>query len=450
MVVANPGDLKVERNVYYGAKFLAQIAQNLLLAALFVVAGTGGNAAIGLSSLFVAQIVPAIALGCAAGALADRLGASRGFMFGSLLRFLTVGVGLMFIGQPQAAWVIAFAYSAASQLSSPAEMALVRTLRPDGSSRAHSVIVALQYGGQGLGMLALAPALYFIGGAQMIMAGATVGFLVLTALTALLSVRLRNTPAGYMQPAREAFSFRETTRFFRGEALARDAITVLAMKAVVAQGIIVAMPLYLAHDMGLGHEALAFLLVPGGAGAVIGLLWAAPYVTRERAASTMRLALLGMIVSVFALAALDFGVNAMAEFSQVPPVAALSLSLNTTFVVALPVSFLLGLALSGSMVSARVALTETAPLGQQSRVFAVQSTLTDSIVVLPLMLMGVGVQFAGARPALAAIGVLSTLAFFLITHPRFKPAQVLHAPHLLEAALMPIPVEAVSRSAGAD
>jgi MFS family permease len=390
-----------------------------------------------LSSLFLAGLIPAVLFGFAAGAVVDRLGPARGFVAGSALRCLAVGIGLIFIGSPASAWAVAFAYSAVSQLSSPAEMALVRTLRPTGCAKAHSLIVALQYGGQAVGMLVLAPALYWLGGTQAIMAAAAVGFLGLTALTAVLALRLRTTPAAQMQPAREAFSFRETTRFFRRQPLARDAITVLAAKSVVAQGIVVALPLYLRHDIGLGHAALAFLLLPGIAGAAIGLMWAGPAVNRRSAGSTMRLALLAMAVSVFALAALDFGVTAVAEHSQIGLISHLGAVMNTTYVVAFPVAFLLGLALSGALVSARVALTETAPLGQQARVFAVQATLTDGIVVLPLLLMGVGAQLAGARPTLAAIGVLCTLALISIEHPRFKARPVLHGPALLEAAYVP-------------
>lgn len=435
VVVENVPGLKFELNLYYGAKFLAQIAQNLLLAALFVIAGTSSHAAMDLSSLFLAGLIPAVLFGFAAGALVDRLGPARGFVAGSALRFLAVGIGFMFISGPQSAWAIAFAYSAVSQLSSPAEMALVRTLRPTGCAKTHSLIVALQYGGQGLGMLVLAPVLYWAGGTQAIMAAAAVGFLILTVVTVFLALRLRTTPSAEMQSAREAFSFRETTRFFRRQPLARDAITVLAAKSVVAQGIVVALPLYLRHDIGLGHAALAFLLVPGIAGAGIGLAWAGPSVTRERSGSIMRMALLAMAVSVFALAALDFGVTAVAEHSQIGLIAHLDAAVNVTYVVAFPVAFLLGLALSGALVSARVALTETAPLGQQARVFAVQATLTDGIVVLPLLLMGIGAQLAGARPTLAAIGVLCTLALVAIEHPRFKGRPALHGPVLLEAGL---------------
>jgi MFS family permease len=439
-VVVDPvGDLKLERRLYYGARFLAQIAQNLMLAALLVIAGTSSHAALGLSSLLIANIIPAIAFGVLGGAASDRIGASRGFMLGSLLRLLTVTAALIFMHGPAMVWAVAFCYSAVSQLSTPSEMALVRTVRHGSSAPVHSWLVAVQYAGQGLGMLILAPALYIAGGTNAMLFGSVIGFFILVATTALLSSRLRATPAGHLQPAREAFSFRNTVGFFRRQPLARDAVTVLAVKSMVTQGIVVALPLYMKHDMGLGHTATAMLLVPGIIGTIAGLLWAGPTITRARAAAAMRLSLLAMTVSVFALAALDFGITAVVQFTEVPPVTHFEASLNTTYLVAFPVAFLLGLALSGAMVSARVALTETAPVDQQARVYAVQSTLTDALVVLPLLLLGVGAQLAGARMTLAAIGIFATLAFLAIERPTI-PDRFRWRPQA-EPALIPILID---------
>ncbi len=434
--------LTPDRNLYYLSKFVSQIAQNLLLAALFVIAGTSSHAAIGLSSLFVATLLPAILFGVIGGVIGDRIGAPRGFMFGSALRLAVVFGACVFTSGANTAWAVAFLYSMVSQLSSPAEMALIRIIRRGSSAPAHSLVVATQYGGQGIGMLALAPALYMLGGAHAILIGSAVGFFVLTVLTATLSVRLRATDSLRTKTAREAFSLRQTFNFFHRTPLARDAVTVLAVKSIVSQGIVVALPLYMKHDLNLGSRATAGLLAPGIAGAAIGLIWSSRTVTRERAASVMRLSLIGMTVGVFALAALDFGVTAVADYSHVAPIVYLGESMNTTYIVAFPVAFLIGLSLSGSLVSARVALTETAPVQQQSRVYAVQSTLTDAIVVLPLLLLGVGAQFAGARATLASLGVLATLALLAIEHPRFKAREFGLADAPLAPAIVPVLVEA--------
>ena len=145
---------------------------------------------------------------------------------------------------------------------------------------------------------------------------------------------------------------------------------------MAAQGILITLPLYVRHDIGIGREAVAFLILPGIVGALFGLVWTGGMLTPKRARSIMRLCLLGLIVGVFALASLDYGITAVFEFSQIPPLVHFSVALNTTYIIALPVAFILGTALSASVVAARVVLTETAPIGQQSRIFAVQSTLT--------------------------------------------------------------------------
>ena len=373
--------------------------------------------------------------GVLGGALGDRLGASRGFMFGSMLRFVTVFAAFTFASGPNTAWVVAFFYSAVSQLSTPAEMAMVRTISGRSSAPAHSLIVGLQYGGQALGMLALAPALYWLGGERGMLLGSAVGFCILTVMTAALSLRLGDgAPSAH--PGREAFSLRETVRFFRHEALARDAATVLAVKTMVAQGIVVTLPLYMKDDIGLGRTATSLLLIPGivGCGGGPHMDGANGDARPRRRDHAPRPA--GHDRGRFALAALDLSMAAVADHSHVAPVAWLDNSMNTTYVVAFPVAFLIGLGLSGALVSARVALTESAPLGQQSRVFAVQSTLTDTLVVLPLLLLGVGAQLTGARTTLAAIGVLATIALISIEQPRFRVRRAVEAG--LAAAAIPV------------
>jgi hypothetical protein len=240
----------------------------------------------------------------------------------------------------------------------------------------------------------------------------------LVGVSLLLVVDLRGTAATLTQRSRDAFSFGTTLRLFAEHEIARYAVVVLAFQVIVGRGIVVALPLYLQKDMGLGNDALIYLVAPGVLGVAAGLLWSSRAVTFARSGGIMRVSLMGMIVSVFALAVLDYGLAAFAQYSQVPPIARLEASMNTTFVVALPVAFLLGLSLSGGLISSRVALTETAPAGQQARVFAVQGTLTDVLLVLPLIAAGVGTQFAGARITLAAIGVLAVLAIVALELPR--------------------------------
>ncbi|MGK2964180.1 MAG: MFS transporter [Tepidiformaceae bacterium] len=399
---------------YFGARFLGQTGQNLFLAALFVAAGTSGSAALGLSSIFIATLVPAIILGLPGGALADRLGAGNGYVLGAIFRFLAVATAVLVIHDPALVWLPAALYSAGSQVYTPAEMAMVSAVQPKAAGRAHSYLIALQYAGQGTGMLLLAPALYFLGGTETMMVGAAITFALLVGATTYLGAALRGTAASVKVASRRAFSFGETFRYFGREPRAGYAVGLLGFKAVAAKCMVVALPFYLERDLGLGAEGVAYLLAPGVLGIVVGLVWAGRYVNLESAPSVMRLALMGMLVSVFALAVLDYGLMAAAQYSQVPPIARLEASMNTTMVAALPVAFLIGTCMAGALVSARLVLSETAPIGQQARVFATQLTLTEAVLILPLAIAGIGTEFAGARVTLVILGVMGVGLFVLL------------------------------------
>jgi len=440
VVVPNPARPLREQVIYFGAKFLAQAAQNLFLATLFLAAGTSSSAAIDLSSVFVAILIPAVALGPLGGATVDKIGPARGYPIGAALRFLTILTALLVLDGGSQAWVIAFAYSAVSQIYSPSEVALIRTLQPNRSGRVHSLGILLQYAGQGAGMLVLAPALYFWGGSEAMLTGAAVGFAGVTVLAFTLSRMLAGTAATLELPARSAYNFGDTVRFFLDETRAGYAVITLALKTIVSRSIVIALPFYVQSSMGLTEEALVYLLAPGIVGIGVGLLWSHRALTLEGAHNAMRLSLLGMAVAVFASAALDYGLTAMAQYSQVPPIARLEASINTTFVVAVPVAFLLGLVLTTSLTAARVALTETAPDGQQARVFAVQETIGEAIVVAPLLLAGIGTEFAGARPVLVAVGLLTVAMMVVAEMPTLRRRAVTATEALQAAAAEPVPV----------
>lgn len=411
---------RFERTLYYAAKFLAQTSQNVWLAALFLTAGTSKNAALDLSSVMLATLLPSIILGLPGGSVVDRVGPARGYVLGAALRFAPIAAAVLFLDGGTSAWVFAFLYSTGSQVFTPAEMALVKPLQQHQAGRVHSWLVALQYGGQGLGVLVVAPALYFLGGPTAMVAGAAVGFFALTGLTTLLAYRLRELEFAREKSVIGALRFTETVKFFGREHLARYAIIALAMKILVTKGIIVALPFYLERDLGLQFAALAFLAGPGVLGVIAGLVWCGRTLSLERAHAVMRLGFIGMAVSMFALAALDYGITAIARYSHVPPIIRMEAEMNTTFAVAIPVAFLLGLSVSGVLIAGRVALTETAPLGQQARVFAVQLTLTESLIALPLLFLGIGTTYAGARMTLAVLATILVVVFGLLEIDRWR------------------------------
>lgn len=134
----------------------------------------------------------------------------------------------------------------------------------------------------------------------------------------------------------------------------------------------------------------------------------------------MTLSALGMGVSLAALAVLDHAITVAAQHSQIGPVADFEARVNTALAVAIPAAFLLGLCLSGALTAARVALSETAPLGQQGRVFAVQLTLSETLIALPLIAVGAGATYAGERLTLAILCVLVFAVLGALEVPRLR------------------------------
>lgn len=399
--------------LFAAAKLTSQAAQNLFFAALLVAAGTSAHAGAGLSSFFVAMLVASLAFGVPGGALADRVGPSRGFGAGGLARAVVIAAWAF---APGAGWMVpavVFAYSAVSQLYSPSEMALVRVLGGGHHSAMHSLLVTMQFSGQGLAVGVLAPLLWWYGGTGAMAAGAALVGLAAAALACSLAVATRRLRLD--APVRGS-SFRDTVGFFRryAIAIAREALLALALTSMVVQGSIVALPLYLRNDLAAGSLGAAAVVGAAGLGVLLGLGFAAFRLRAQVAGPVIRAAVLAMAAGMFALAALDYGLRAALELTEFGPLVDLDLRLGASFAVAVPVAFLLGLAVCLALLAGRTALSAAAPVAHQSRVFAVQSVLTDAFVVLPLVLFGVGVEVAGARPVLAAMGGVAGFALLVL------------------------------------
>ena len=158
--------------LYYASRLTSQAGQGLFFALIVVLAGPNGAGALGLGSVMVAMTVAAIALGPFGGSAVDRLGPRLALPAGAVLRLLAIGCAVAVLGHGEYAWAAAFVYSAASQVFSPAELALVSTIRRERPAGAHASLFALQFGGQIVGAFAFAPALFWAGGTGAMLAGA--------------------------------------------------------------------------------------------------------------------------------------------------------------------------------------------------------------------------------------------------------------------------------------
>ncbi len=403
---------------FYAMRFVSQAGQEIFLAGLFLLAGTGSRAAAGTSSLLVAMMAASLLGGLPAGSFADRIGPAISIRIGAAGRALAIAVALLVatgtIPSPAVLLVaaIAFVYSATSQLYSPAEMALVAVVEGRRPARAHATLVALQHVGQGIGVAVIAPLMLWTGGVPAALGAAFALYLGVVLLAIAVSLQVHPTQGTAL--ARHRYTLGDTFRYFTRDHSATHAALLLAFGEIAAKTMAVAVPIYVAHEMPLERMQQVALAATGVAGAGVGLLWAGRRLHHYSHVRVMRMTLMGTVTSLVALAVAGHALAGSVRATRLPLPGSFGDVTDVSFAVAIPVAFLLGVCFAVGPIGARAVLTHTAPAGQQARVFAMQATFTDSLVIVPLMLAGAGTQLAGAWAtfvfvALIGIGVLVAL-----------------------------------------
>ena len=399
------------------ARLLSQAAQSLFFAALILPSAASGSAG-ELSATVIAMMAAAILLGYPGGSIVDRLGPARGMALGSLGRLSVVVAAVVLLDGHHATWVFAFLYSAVSQLYSPAELAMVHRLRRREPCEVHATLVAVQYIGQGAGLLVLAPALLIIGGPGAMIAGAGLLFVGVAAASLLLTWRLHRAgpirPAGQTAPRVPALGLAHTLRFFRGEPRARYAAGLLAFADLSTRVMLVALPLYLRAELEVGAVQTAMLVAAAGLGVGLGLLWAARSLSIRLAPRAMRLTLFAAVIATVMLSGFGHAVSALVANGPIPGLSALDDPRPASFAIALPAMLVLGASFSIAGVAARSVISATAPTLHQARVFASVATFTDLVVIVPLALAGLTAELLGARLVLLIFGTAGLIVLVLL------------------------------------
>ncbi|MEZ4553183.1 MAG: MFS transporter [Dehalococcoidia bacterium] len=415
--MGRPGEslLLQTRGAFYLSRLLSQTGQALFLVTVFLIMGGGGHSAVGLSAVFVSMMAASILFGLPAGAVADWMGARRAFVLGAGLRALTVASAALVIDAEQWLWAVVFVYSAVSQLFSPAEMALVSVVQRSRPGMAHTALVILQYAGQGLAVLALAPALHFVGGLPL-MVGVAAGINgVACVLATVCAIGTRGSGSLPVRGAgRAALDLRTTFRFIASDSRAAYAVVLLAFSQLAVKALMITLPPYVADDLDLSVVQMIVIAGVAGLGGVAGFYWTSRTLTLRVAPTALKVTLLLMVVSLLALSALTDGFVAgpgAAGFEFLQP---LNLLRASSFAVPFSVAAILAMSLTVAPIGARTILTETAPRAHQARVFATQGIVTDLVVLLPILLSGLGTELAGARVTLLVLAAVGLGMFILL------------------------------------
>lgn len=402
------------RACFYGARFMNQMGQALYFSGLFWLVAREPNAAFGASAVMAAMMAASILFGLPGGAFADRAGPARAALAGSAARGIVIAATLaagLVLGEGSRIPLLigaAFVYSAVSQMYSPAELSLVRCIAARRPSSGHAMLVVLQYAGQGAA-LALVAGLALLSRNPWLLIGAgALSYVVVVVCTRLFATRLG--PVVPVHRHQHGFAFAEPLRFFRVQPGAVLAGFILTFIELVTKAAAIALPYYIAHDLGLSRVEALLVAIPAAAGVGAGLLWASRFVQPHRSQRVMRATLLATVVSLLVLGGLDDGV--MLASSWIQPGTPVSTHAPSFLAVgiALPAAMVLGLCFAVAPVSARAHLSAAAPIDQQSRVFALQGTATDCVAIVPLLLSGIGAEVVGAGLTFLFLGLLGAVA----------------------------------------
>jgi hypothetical protein len=274
------------------------------------------------------------------------------------------------------------------------------------------MLTVLQYAGQG-GALAISAALaWHFRSPWALVVSAALAYVGVVILMQTVARGTRGIAPDY--PRRRHFFLSETIAFYRSQPGAVFAGVLLAFGDLVAKASAVALPYYFAKDLGLGREASLVLVMPGVLGVGLGLYWTGRWLEAERAHRALRLTLAGTVLGMLALGGLPGGLTAVTSWLRPDTAVTVNASVILAVVVTAPVALLLGLCFAIGPVSARSLLSATAPRDQQSRIFAMQSTVTDSLAIVPLVLSGVGAEFAGGRATFLFLGLLGAAVLIVV------------------------------------
>ncbi|MDA0352062.1 MAG: MFS transporter [Chloroflexi bacterium] len=408
--------------LYYASRLTSQTGQGVFFALLVLVAGPGTGGALGLGSVMVAMTVAAIVLGPVGGAIVDRLGPRVALPVGALLRALAVGLALIVIARGEYAWIAAFGYSAASQIFSPAELALVSTIRRRRPAGAHASLFALQFGGQAIGAFLLAPALFWLGGTSGMLVGAFALFASVVALTTVLSARLPIAAVRHAARPRSARRFIPTLRFMpalrfiTGEPQALYAVGLLAFVDVLSKCLVIAAPIYFQAELHLGRGQVVVLAAAVALGGLIGLGWSARFVSPRQSPLAMRLVLLAALLSIFALAPLGDELGSLTVSGASIDLGGIAGPIEAGSLAALPALLVLGMTLSMAPIIARSVLTSTAPAEQQGRVFAAEAVFSNVLAVPAVLLAALSTDIASGRATMMFIGIVGGAVFLMLEY----------------------------------
>ena len=395
-------------------RVLAQLGQNAIFYALFVLVAQKTNASIYTGLLVIAFAVPSATMGPLSGVIVDRF--SRGWLL-VVMNGLRLLMCLALVASDQSVWILylfSLLLSASMQVVGPAESAaLAQVVEQDELTGANSLFNLGGLAGQAGGMAVIAPIFLKTVGASPL-------FILAGALFAAAAVIIATVPRlGAAYAPRYPSSAGVRTQFARAwRALRGDdqAYMALIMSVVGGASLLVGLtllPRYGKSILDVSTENLIFVFSPVAIGLFLGLRFVGRL---DRFLGKGRTVSLGF--ALLTLALLSFGLvgklgaflthqNPLDLFDPGP-----FDERSGRIIVTMVTAVVAGFAYSLIGVASRALINERIAGEMQGRVFAALTVLSNLASIVPLLLAGALADWLGVQPVLVAVAAL--MALFVI------------------------------------
>lgn len=395
-------------------RVLAQLGQNAIFYALFVLVAQKTNASIYTGLLVIAFAIPSATLGPLSGVIVDRF--SRGWLL-VVMNGLRLLMCLALVASDQSVWILylfSLLLSASMQVVGPAESAaLAQVVEQDELTGANSLFNLGGLAGQAGGMAILAPIFLKTVGASPL-------FILAGALFAAAAVIIATVPRlgaayapRYPSSAGVRTQFARAWRALRGDDQAYMALIMAVVGSASLLVGITLLPRYAKSILDVSTENLIFVFSPAAIGLFLGLrLVGRP----ERFLGKGRTVSLGF--ALLTLSLLSFGLvgklgaflthqNPLDLFDPGP-----FDERSGRIIVTMLTAVVAGFAYSLIGVASRALINERIAGEMQGRVFAALTVLSNLASIVPLLLAGALADWLGVQPVLVAVAAL--MALFVI------------------------------------
>jgi len=395
-------------------RVLAQLGQNAIFYALFVLVAQKTNASIYTGLLVIAFAIPSATLGPLSGVIVDRF--SRGWLL-VVMNGLRLLMCLALVASDQSVWILylfSLLLSASMQFVGPAESAaLAQVVEQDELTGANSLFNLGGLAGQAGGMAILAPIFLKTVGASPL-------FILAGALFAAAAVIIATVPRlgaayapRYPSSAGVRTQFARAWRTLRGDDQAYMALIMAVVGSASLLVGITLLPRYAKSILDVSTENLIFVFSPAAIGLFLGLRLVGRL---ERFLGKGRTVSLGF--ALLTLSLLSFGLvgklgaflthqNPLDLFDPGP-----FDERSGRIIVTMLTAVVAGFAYSLIGVASRALLNERIAGEMQGRVFAALTVLSNLASIVPLLLAGALADWLGVQPVLVTVAAL--MALFVI------------------------------------